>query len=331
MRTVRMHHIAQSCRPEDWTAFVQMATGHYAWADGVEQLVPWGGDRAHQHDADIVRDDTQCKALGMLAMAGYIYTSTLHPTHARHLLFRHRLMEAFSQPAIVAEINGAISGAIPLPAHGCPNIDAFAKIAELVPLVDFRPAIAAHASERIRDEMLAHIDEARRYKPHPRAAKLELAAAQLTPEGYAMVLEAMAPGYAWNDGLKPTAREQRDIERTAADLIDDMPIGEPWPVDPTGRTISLPPIIADCHLGEAIRSGRLGELLAARLDHRNPAIRIAIVHKLAGAVPPGARALIANVAASDPDKRVRAEAGLAGARMDARTRTAAPTASATDH
>jgi hypothetical protein len=281
-RGARIREIGSSCAPGDWPVLVLMAAGIYDWRDDLAAREP----RAVP--------SIQCQAEGALRRIDHLLTGA---KSSKTVL--RRVAAAFTRPDILATLDGAISGAIPL---SCPTRDDFASLVEFAPLHQLRPTIEMHASERIREGLLATLDSDLGYHAGPRAVQLERWAADLTPAGFIRVVEALAPGYTWNDGAAPpSAAEQAEIEMHAAALIE-------WLFDTV--TMSKPDFVCQPPLVDALASGDLGKQLLARLDHPNPKIRAAILWVFSSVPPPESRARIVEQR-SDPDPAVRTAAWFA--------------------
>ncbi len=276
----RIQRLRASCAPEHWPELVLMATNRYQWAD----------DLAVRHPR--AAEDSQCQARSaLLYLNDFLFKGA-----KRNIGVLRRVASAFSRREVVAALDDAISGRIPLP-PGCSNPDDLASIVEFAPVQELRPTIAAHVSDYVRDRLLSAIDRDRGYEAGPRVLQLERWAAQLTPDGFARVLEAIAPAYVWNDGAPaPTTAEAKEIEGHALDLIR-------W----LGTLVDFEKPDFDCEplLADAIAGDRLGVLVLARLDHPSPAIRMALLEILSSVPPAGSGARVVELEATDPDPRVR--------------------------
>lgn len=284
-RVERIHRL-QTCSLEDWRTLVLMAVGRYDWGDDLEFIRL----RAAR--------ETQLVAILALLGNGSVYYSG---PESRGL--RRRVAVELSRPEILSALEDAISGKIVVEPWA--ERDDFASVVEFAPLHQLRPAIAAHVSDRHRDELLAELDRDLDYHPGPRVEQLERWASELTPSGFERVFEALAPGYAWSDGGRPpTAAEQREIDERAVDLIF-------W----LSKLAMLRRSYA-CPISDAVAHGRLGALLLARLDHPNIEVRRALLALLARCRVAGGRARVAELEATDPDPSIRKLAADARARID---------------
>lgn len=277
-RMERIQRLRTSCVPEHWPTLVLMATNRYDWGD----------DLALRHAR--AAEDVQCQARGaLLYLNDFLFQEA-----KRNIGVLRRVASAFAKRDVITALDDAISGRIRLP-PGCSNPDDLASVVEFAPLQELRPAIAAHASDYVRDRLLSTLDHAQDYEPGPRAAQLEQWAAELSPDGFARVLEAIAPDHVWNHGAL-TEAERRQIEDRALDLIR-------W----LGALVNFDAPKSDCDrsLADAVSDGPLGVLVLSRLDHPNPAIRMALLDVLASVPATGSRAAVAKLETDDPDPGVR--------------------------
>jgi hypothetical protein len=271
----------KTCRPEDWPELVLMAVDRHDWGD----------DLAVRHKR--AAQDVQCRALFVLLdNVSAVYPQTSNNIHQPDPVMYHRVVAALSRPQVISALEDAISGRVAF-GPGC-TPDDFARFAGNVMLQQLRSAIEAHASERAREDAFEVLDRARGENSNSRVTQLKRWAGELSTSGFERVLEAIAPGYVWNDGEpQPSKAEQKVINESASDLVGWLHYLAP----------RLPE--RDCGLSDAIAHGRLGELVIARLDHPSFEVKSELLDLLAMIPADGSRKRVFELETTDPNPHVR--------------------------
>ncbi len=277
----RIDELGRSCSGNDWAQLVRIAAGSYTWPEQM-RLKP----------SSLDWHDVKCRAV-----SAFERLQQLAPASPAHGVRRH-FAAALNDPSVISALESIVVDKAAWHSLCVTSPEQFVgDLVRLAPVHRLRSTLLVRAPNAV-----AALDADHAYTASARALRLEDWAAELTPEGFARVLDAISPDYVWRDGAPvPSLEETTEIDAHAAEMLE-------W----LGRLLAGADAF-EClsTLRSAISAGELGQRLAQTLGHRSPDVREAALRIFAQAPRPDARPRIERVAESDTVEGVRAAAQLA--------------------